>query len=31
VLSLTSLLPYYPDIPTWQEALRDYIAERGLR
>jgi len=31
VLSLTSLLPYYPAMPTWQEALPGYIAERGLR
>jgi dTDP-4-dehydrorhamnose reductase len=31
VLSLTSLLPYYSDMPTWQEALQDYVAERGLR
>jgi dTDP-4-dehydrorhamnose reductase len=31
VLSLTSLLPYYPNMPTWQEALQGYVAERGLR
>jgi dTDP-4-dehydrorhamnose reductase len=30
VLSAKSLLPYYPQMPTWQEALRIYVAERSL-
>src|SRR5258708_4477147 len=31
VLSPKSLLPYYPKMPTWQEALQEYVAERSLR
>jgi dTDP-4-dehydrorhamnose reductase len=31
VLSPESLLPYYPKMPTWQEALRAYVEERELR
>jgi dTDP-4-dehydrorhamnose reductase len=31
VLSSKSLLPCYPQMPTWQEALKGYVAERSLR
>ena len=31
VLSSKSLLPCYPQMPTWQEALKSYVAERSLR
>lgn len=30
VLSPKSLLPYYPQMPTWHDALQSYIAERSL-
>jgi dTDP-4-dehydrorhamnose reductase len=31
VLSPTSLRPYRPNMPTWQEALQAYLAERSSR